>query len=160
MLAAEAVDGGHEMNTYLRIAGIAAVVAFASEGVAKTPEIVGRWRNEAGNAVIAVSIAPDGTLVGVGARGGDNNDRRDDKNPDPKLRGRKLLGARIMWGFKPDNDEKTKWVDGKIYDPDNGETYKCKVRLEDGKLRIRGYVGISWFGRTTVWTRDKVQKDS
>lgn len=120
---------------------------------AREPSVVGRWTNEAGNAVIAVSIAADGTLKGVGAVGGANPDRRDVHNPDPKLRDRKLLGALIMWGFKPDNEEKTKWVGGQIYDPDNGKTYDCKLRLEDGKLRIRGYVGISWFGRTTVWTR-------
>ncbi|MEL7368501.1 MAG: DUF2147 domain-containing protein [Myxococcota bacterium] len=141
------------MKLIIRILAVAFAMAFTAVAMAQTSPVVGRWRNEAGNAVIAVSITADGTLQGVGA-GGNNPDRRDIKNPDPKLRDRKLLGAKILWGFKPDNDEKTKWVDGQIYDPDNGKTYDCKLRLEDGKLRIRGYVGISWFGRTTVWTRD------
>ena len=140
------------MKTLIQTICLCALSAAPLPAFAATPEIVGHWRNEAGNAVIAVSIAPDGTLVGHGA-GGDNPDRRDVNNPDPKLRTRKLQGASIMWGFKPDNDEKTEWVDGKIYDPDNGKTYSCKVRLDGDKLRIRGYVGISWFGRTTIWTR-------
>ncbi len=142
------------MYVVKQIVSVLALLTLASTAVA-APGVVGRWRNEAGDAVIAVSVAPDGTLVGVGAAGGDDPDRRDVNNPDPKLKGRKLLGARILWGFKPDNEEKTKWVDGQIYDPDNGKTYSCKLRLEEGKLFIRGYVGISWFGRTTVWTRDR-----
>jgi uncharacterized protein (DUF2147 family) len=116
--------------------------------------VAGRWRNEAGNAVIEVRYAEDGTLEGVGAPGGSDPDRKDEKNPEPQLRERKLLGAPILWGFRPDNEERTEWSGGKIYDPDNGETYDCKVRLDGDNLRIRGYVGIPLFGRTTVWKRD------
>jgi hypothetical protein len=47
-----------------------------------------------------------------------------------------------------------KWVDGRIYDPDNGKTYKCKMTLKEGGiLHVRGYIGISALGRTTIWTR-------
>lgn len=142
------------MKLLAQIFAFLLAIAFGAVVVAETPGVVGRWRNEAGDAVIALSIASDGTLLGVGAPGGANPDRRDVNNPDPNLKGRKLLGAPILWGFKPDNEDKTKWVDGRIYDPDNGKTYDCKLRLEDGELHIRGYVGISLFGRTTVWTRD------
>lgn len=121
--------------------------ALAQEGV------LGDWRNEEGDSVIRVALAQDGTLVGVGAPGGDDPDRRDVKNPDPALRDRKLLGANILWGFRPDNDEKTKWKDGKIYDPGNGKTYSCNLELKEGELHIRGFVGIPLFGRTTVWKR-------
>ncbi|MBW1716610.1 MAG: DUF2147 domain-containing protein [Deltaproteobacteria bacterium] len=27
------------------------------------------------------------------------------------------------------------------------------MNLENDKLKVRGYIGISLFGRTTVWTR-------
>jgi uncharacterized protein (DUF2147 family) len=121
---------------------------------AQAAPVEGRWRTQKGDGVVEVKVADDGTLVGVGAPGGDDPDRLDTNNPDPKLKGRKLLGAEILWGFEPDNEAQTKWSGGKIYDPDNGKTYACKLELKDGKLRIRGYVGISLFGRTEVWTRE------
>lgn len=115
--------------------------------------VVGLWQNEAGNGAIEIRILPDGTLEGVGAAAPNAVNRKDDKNPDPALRERFLLGAKILWGFKPDNDEKSEWSGGKIYDPDNGETYSSKLKLDGTNLRIRGYIGITLFGRTTVWTR-------
>lgn len=45
--------------------------------------------------------------------------------------------------------------DGDILDPENGTVYRCRMQLEDGgrKLRVRGFIGISWFGRSQVWQR-------
>ena len=37
--------------------------------------------------------------------------------------------------------------------PDNGKTYSCKIKLVDNELKVRGYIGISLFGRTTVWAK-------
>jgi uncharacterized protein (DUF2147 family) len=46
------------------------------------------------------------------------------------------------------------WSDGTIYDPSSGRTYRCELRLDgDDRLRLRGYVGVSWLGRTTRWVR-------
>jgi uncharacterized protein (DUF2147 family) len=47
------------------------------------------------------------------------------------------------------------WDDGKIYDPYSGKTYSSTLKLKDDKLNIRGYIGVSLFGRTTVWQRIK-----
>jgi uncharacterized protein (DUF2147 family) len=77
--------------------------------------------------------------------------KKDDKNPDPKLRSRLLVGSKILTGFEWDGDE---WVDGKIYDPREGDTYSCLMWLEDkNTLMIKGYIGISLFGKTVTWTR-------
>ena len=46
------------------------------------------------------------------------------------------------------------WTGGFIYDPEKGETYKSNMHLQpDGTLVVRGYIGISWLGRSQVWTR-------
>ncbi|GAB3165639.1 DUF2147 domain-containing protein [Telluribacter humicola] len=46
------------------------------------------------------------------------------------------------------------WEDGKIYDPENGKEYSCKMTLQNpNKLDVRGYVGISLIGRTDTWVR-------
>ena len=76
----------------------------------------------------------------------------DDKNPDPALKGRPMLGMDLIADFSRKSDRR--WVDGTIYDPRDGKTYKCKMTLqEDGTLEVRGYVGLSLFGKTVVWTR-------
>lgn len=78
--------------------------------------------------------------------------KEDHNNPDPKLRSRPIIGLVIMEGFVFDG--KDTWYKGTIYDPDNGKTYKCKVRFGDaGELRVRGFIGFSMLGRTEVWTR-------
>ena len=43
---------------------------------------------------------------------------------------------------------------GKILDPKNGKEYKCYIKLIDNNtLKLRGYIGISMFGRTAIWKR-------
>jgi uncharacterized protein (DUF2147 family) len=81
-----------------------------------------------------------------------NDGVKDDKNPDSKMRNKPLLGLVILTNFK--SDGANKWSGGKIYDPESGETYSCNMKLKEGKLEIRGYVGISMFGRTSIWTRN------
>jgi len=47
----------------------------------------------------------------------------------------------------------TEWSGGTILDPENGKTYRCKIWLDDGKLKVRGYLGILF--RTQTWYRVK-----
>jgi uncharacterized protein (DUF2147 family) len=47
-----------------------------------------------------------------------------------------------------------RWENGKCYDPESGNTYRCKMRMTSPEqLEMRGYVGIPLFGRTYVLTR-------
>lgn len=76
----------------------------------------------------------------------------DRENPEPGLRTRSIIGLPLLSGFSYAGDGV--WTDGEIYDPESGKTYRCKMTLmTDGSLKVRGYVGISLFGRTTIWTR-------
>ena len=62
-----------------------------------------------------------------------------------------ILGMNILTGLKKDGDE---WSGGKILDPKNGKEYKCYIKLIDNNtLKLRGYIGISMFGRTAIWKR-------
>ncbi len=62
-----------------------------------------------------------------------------------------ILGMNILTGLSKDGDE---WSGGKILDPKNGKEYKCYIKLDGkNKLKIRGYVGFSAFGRTAYWHR-------
>ena len=78
-------------------------------------------------------------------------ERIDRNNADAALRVRPLQGLLLMEGFHFNG---TLWRDGTIYDPENGKTYKCKIRLTaEGELKLRGYVGTPALGRTSVWRR-------
>jgi len=79
--------------------------------------------------------------------------KTDKENPDPALRTRPDLGLELLKDFTYDGDNV--YEDGTIYDPKSGKTYSCKMTVEGTQLKIRGYVGISLFGRTEVWTRVK-----
>jgi len=71
--------------------------------------------------------------------------------PDPSLRSRPIIGLQIMHGFKYHGDGK--WEEGKVYNPQNGKTYSARIKLKDGKLEMRGYIGISMLGKTEEWTK-------
>ena len=129
---------------------VAVAPAFPSEG-----DIVGLWLTGDGDGWI--EIRQDGNeYIGV-IRGspddaGQDPERIDDKNPDPSLRHRKLLGLTIMRGFRHDGG--MRWSGGRIYDPNSGNTYKGNLRLLDrDTLRVRGFIGLSVFGRSDTWTR-------
>ncbi len=84
--------------------------------------------------------------------------KMDDNNPDKSKRKRKLMGLVILYNFVYDEDYV--WEDGDIYDPKTGKTYSCKMTLSKDKntLEVRGYIGFSLFGRTSVWHRVKDKK--
>ena len=123
---------------------------------ASETHVEGRWLSGDGDGWIRIELTDD-SLIGVIA--GSPNDaegdppRLDDKNPDPALRDRPLLGVTIMSGFAYNGDGR--WSGGRIYDPNSGKTYKATIRQIDADtLKLRGYIGVSLFGRSDTWTRD------
>ena len=76
----------------------------------------------------------------------------DRKNPDPALRHRPILGLQILKGLAAKGDKR--WGNGTCYDPETGKSYKCKMQLEaSGRLKLRGYIGVSLIGRNFTLTR-------
>lgn len=62
-----------------------------------------------------------------------------------------VLGLNILTGLEKNDDE---WSGGTILDPRNGKIYKCYIALVNNhKLKIRGYIGVSLFGKTAYWER-------
>lgn len=76
-----------------------------------------------------------------------------DKCTDER-KGQKIIGMTIVKGLKEKNGV---YQGGEILDPDNGKTYKCKMKLDEtgNKLEVRGFIGISLFGRSQTWTREE-----
>lgn len=136
---------------------IAHATATANDG------ILGQWTTAEGKSHVVISKCDAGLCGKVvwlkepkypadDDKGMTGKTKIDRENPDPKLRKKPIIGLQILRGFKTNNGNV--WEDGTIYDPENGKTYKSKMTLVDSKtLKVRGFIGFSWIGRTSVWTR-------
>ena len=62
------------------------------------------------------------------------------------------MGLPLIEAFAADGENR--WSDGRIYNPEDGETYQATMRLTDANtLEVRGYVLLPLFGKTRTWTR-------
>jgi uncharacterized protein (DUF2147 family) len=117
--------------------------------------VVGKWFNEEKDAKVEIYETGGkfyGKLVWLKRpyEADGKTLRKDVKNKDTKLRERTLLNAVILTSFKFENE---KWTDGQIYDPKSGKTYSSEMKIKNGNLEVRGYVGSPMFGRTAVFTK-------
>ena len=123
----------------------------------KADAILGSWANANGQDHILIYKRGDkffGKLDWIKFPNDENGKAKTDKNnPDPALRSHPDLGLELLKDFTFDGDNV--YSGGTVYDPKNGKTYNCKMTLEGNKLTIRGFIGISLFGRSVTWTRVK-----
>lgn len=130
-----------------------ATLALALPAAAQdSGSIAGRWRTDDGKAVITIAPCTTGgtTLCGRISRflvaepaGG----ARDTNNPDRSLRSRPLMGVQVLSNL---SREGQRWT-GRGYSPEEGRHFNATVRVENGRLNVRGCVAV--FCRTVVWTR-------
>ena len=162
------------MSRNMRIAGLVVLMvaglAFdisAGDPVYEKDAVLGVWKTEPNDngdySHVEIYLA-DGKFSGrivflnspvflEGDEGGTAGQPRSDfKNPDEALQGRPLLGMDLMYGFS--HNGKNKWEDGRIYDPESGKEYRCKITMKDpDTLEIFGYVKVAFakLGRDTIW---------
>ncbi|MBB2953266.1 MULTISPECIES: DUF2147 domain-containing protein [Sphingobacterium] len=122
---------------------------------AQSDPIIGKWQNPSGEGRIEIYKKGEkyfGKLYWLKEpNDAQGNIKKDIKNPDKSLQSRQVQGLEILTNFSKDGNV---YQDGKIYDPKTGKTYSCKMTLQGtDKLDIRGYVGVSLFGRTESWKR-------
>lgn len=131
----------------LLLGGITSAMAQAEPAAADA--ITGVWQTQSGGYVQIYDAGDSYAGKVVGSVSGQA--RYDTHNPDPNKRGRRLLGVTVLHGLQYAGD--MTWDGGEIYAPDNGETYALEVTLHNPhKLEVRGYIGISLFGRSQIWT--------
>ena len=142
---------------FLTLLALAAWIHGGSaQDLSATP--LGTWRTfdddtHAPKALVAIS-AYDGELRGRIVK----LFREPGEDPYPRCnacrgerKDQRVLGMTILWGMHRDGDS---WSGGEILDPEEGATYRAKLQLaHDGRLEVRGYLGIALFGRTQVWER-------
>ncbi|MFT4222017.1 DUF2147 domain-containing protein [Dysgonomonas sp.] len=120
--------------------------------------VIGKWKtfdDKTGDAKSIVEITEkDGKIYGkiIEILNPTKKNDKCTKCPDQD-KDKPLQGLTIIKGLKKDGKE---YSDGKILDPVSGKLYKCTISLDGSdKLDVRGYVGISAFGRTQTWSRVK-----
>lgn len=66
-----------------------------------------------------------------------------------------IAGMTIIKGVRQNADDPARWDGGEILDPNNGKTYKVRLKPTEGgkKLEVRGYIGAPLLGRTQTWVR-------
>jgi uncharacterized protein (DUF2147 family) len=71
----------------------------------------------------------------------------DDRKDQP------IVGMNVLRNIKQNASDAALWDGGEILDPNNGKTYRARLKPVDGGklLEMRGYVGP--FYRTQVWQR-------
>lgn len=76
--------------------------------------------------------------------------KKDTRNPDPTLRSRSLKNIVFVTGLRWTDGE---WSGGSIYDGSSGRTYNCRAIIQDGKMHLRGYLGLPAMGQTRILHR-------
>lgn len=108
--------------------------------------------------LVVLSLAEDGTMVGIIKKvlkkdaASDLCDQCEgDKKDQP------IEGMQFIWGVE--RTGKGEWENGQILDPESGTVYTSNITISDdpNELEVRGYVGISLFGRSQTWQRIEVK---
>jgi len=144
------------LSTFGFFAACLLVRGSGAQDISATP--LGTWRTfdddtHAPKALVEISVQ-DGELSGRIVK----LFREAGEDPDPhcsacrgQRKDQRVLGMTILWGMHGDG---AVWSGGEILDPEEGAIYRAKLHLaSDGKLEVRGYLGISLLGRTQVWER-------
>lgn len=140
--------------------GIAALISvlftlssYASNNLDSSP--IGYWKSlddvtGKPKSIIQIWKTDDDVLMGKVIKIFSKKEREDliKKN----LGKQSIVGLVVLSGLKA---SQTRWINGKLFDPENGKTYKCTLRLADKgkKLNVHGYIGIPLLGRSQVWER-------
>ena len=133
------------------------VLMLATASFVSAQDIVGKWKLEDGSAIVEVykkGDAYNGRIVWLETPTYSNGTPvLDTNNPDKSLQSRKLINLDMLSGLKPNGKE---YTGGTIYDPNNGKTYFCSMKVEKDVLKVCGSLdkrGI--LGRTMDWFRVK-----
>jgi uncharacterized protein (DUF2147 family) len=145
-------------NILSLLIGGATALALATGAAAAEPSAVGLWqKTEDGKPVVWVLIVDhNGVLEGAFAKmfpkPGEKTDHVCDKCDDDR-KDKPVLGLSFIRDMK--KTAALEYEEGNILDPRDGKVYHANMKVSpDGQtLYLRGYLGISLFGKTEEWTR-------
>lgn len=103
----------------------------------------GIWRLSSGKVTVSVRYCGGkklcATIIGLAQPlNGEGKPKVDHENPNPALRGRRVVGLQVVNGMAPAGQNVWK---GRIYNADDGGTYRSEMRLSGNNMVITGCVG-------------------
>jgi uncharacterized protein (DUF2147 family) len=117
-------------------------------------EVTGIWLTQAGDAKVRISKCSGGICGAIvwlrePINRTTGKPEVDDKNPNPALARRPMIGLALFTGMRPVGPNK--WS-GQIYDADDGKSYASSVSVAGAdRLRVEGCLGAFCGGET--WSR-------
>ena len=143
------------------IIGLAIMLAASPSLHANEPSPVGLWKTIDDNSgqpkgLVRIREANgrfDGKIEQIFPKPGEDPAPKCDKC-DGARKNQPVLGMTILWGLAK---QAADYQGGEILDPENGKIYRAKMTLLDGgkKLEVRGFIGVSLFGRSQIWLREE-----
>lgn len=137
--------------------GVGILLLSATTVSLAQPTPVGLWRSiddktDTAKAEIRIRAGADGVLSGFIEKALVTSEQPNCDLCTDDRKGKPKLGMEIIRGAKQAEGE-DHWEGGQILDPENGKTYRLRMKPLDGgsRLQIRGYLGP--FYRTQVWLR-------
>jgi len=107
----------------------------------------GTYLSESGDTRVRIAkcgAAYCGTIVSV------QGEAKDVNNPDPKLKGRNLVGVQMISNIQPSGDGFT----GQLYNYKDGKTYTGKMSFAGGKaMQLSGCVLGGLICRSQTWAK-------
>ena len=133
-------------------------ILFSAKAQQNADDIIGVWLTGSGKAHVKIDRVGNyyfGRIVWLKEPlNAEGKPKVDKNNEDVSKQSKPLMGMQLVGGFEWKNNNL--WDNGNIYDPENGKSYRCKINLENSTtMNIRGYIGISLFGRTDIWKKVK-----
>lgn len=134
-------------------AGLALALSLAAGPV--RADAVGVWLTAGGESRVAIAPCEDklcGEIVWLEEPlMPDGSPKADLLNEDEALRGRPVLGLRILSGFVPDGDGK--WTDGQVYSLRAGKSFDAELSLSGPDTLEVEACAFLFSCRTQAWTR-------
>jgi uncharacterized protein (DUF2147 family) len=141
------------MNKFNFFFGFLFLFCLINQGALAQSTIVGEWKtidDETGKekSIIRIFKATNGKYYGKVVKLLDTSQGENPictKCPDDR-KNKPLLEMILIKDMVQQGSE---WKSGRILDPEKGQEYNCRLWIENGNLKVRGYWGI--FYRTQTW---------
>ncbi len=149
------------LQVVVTLSGATAVQAADNSSAWSAEQLSGLWEQvdddtKRPQSWVRITKLADGQFEGVVEKiipvPGDVPNPKCEKCTDAR-KNQPVLGMRIISGLR--RSDVNRFDGGQILDPDSGDIYRLKmIVLDQGKrLEVRGFIGVSLFGRSQYWRR-------
>ncbi len=137
----------------IRFWGLAVCIIWLLSNSSFSQDIVGKWKtiddaDGKPRSIVEIYKQGDkyfGRIAEIFYRANETPDPVCDKCTDDR-KGKKIIGMVIIRNLEKKGNE---FRGGDILDPNNGKIYDCKLWVENGVLKVRGYIAFLY--RTQNW---------